>query len=183
MSRIGRRPITVPKGVQVTIEGTAVTVKGPKGQLHREFHPDMSIKMEDGAIVVSRPSDSNKHKALHGLTRALLANMIQGVESGFTRELIIEGVGYRADMQDKNLVLSVGVSHPVVIAPPAGITFEVAKGNRNVMVQGIDKQMVGEIAAQIRGVRPPEPYKGKGIAYAGERIRRKAGKAGKAGAK
>ncbi len=183
MSRIGRMPVAVPAGVQVSIEGASVTVKGPKGQLQQKFHPDMQISMQDGTIVVARPSDSNKHKALHGLTRALLANMIQGVADGYSRELVIEGVGYRADMQDKNLVLSVGFSHTVVVTPPAGIAFEVAKGNRNVFVQGIDKQMVGEVAAKIRGVRPPEPYKGKGIAYAGERIRRKAGKAGKAGVK
>lgn len=183
MSRIGRMPIPVPAGVQVHIEGQAVTVKGPKGQLHQQFHPDMTIGMQDGTIVVTRPSDDGKHRALHGLTRALLANMVQGVANGFTRELVIEGVGYRADMQEKNLVLSVGYSHPVVITPPPGVSFEVAKGNRNVFVHGIDKQVVGELAAKIRSVRPPEPYKGKGIAYAGERIRRKAGKAGKAGAK
>ncbi len=183
MSRIGRMPITVPPGVQVSIQGTLVTVKGPKGQLKQGFHPDIQIRMEDGVITVTRPSDEPKVRALHGLTRALLANMIQGVANGFTRELVIEGVGYRADMQDKSLVLSVGFSHPVVIAPPPEITFEVARGNRNITVQGIDKQMVGEMAAKIRSVRPPEPYKGKGIAYAGERVRRKPGKAGKAGAK
>ena len=176
-------PVAVPAGVEVKIEGTAVTVSGPKGQLHFDFHPDMQVSMQDGTIVVNRPSDNKKHRALHGLTRALLANMVQGVANGFTRDLVIEGVGYRADMQEKNLVLSVGYSHPVVIAPPPGISFEVAKGNRNITVQGIDKQAVGEIAAEIRSVRPPEPYKGKGIAYAGEQIRRKAGKAGKAGVK
>jgi large subunit ribosomal protein L6 len=176
-------PVAVPGGVQVDIQGTSVTVRGPRGQLHFDFHADMQIGMADGAIVVQRPSDEKRHRALHGLTRALLANMVQGVANGFSRELVIEGVGYRADMQDKNLVLSVGYSHPVVIAPPDGINFEVARGNRSITVQGIDKQAVGEIAAKIRGVRPPEPYKGKGIAYAGEKIRRKAGKAGKAGAK
>ncbi len=176
-------PVPVPAGVEVSIEGTSVTVKGPKGQLQQEFHPDMQISLQDATVVVTRPSDSGKHKALHGLTRALLANMVQGVANGYDRELVVEGVGYRADMQDKNLVLSVGFSHTVVIAPPAGIAFDVAKGNRNIFVRGIDKQMVGEVAAKIRSVRPPEPYKGKGIAYAGERIRRKAGKAGKAGAK
>jgi len=183
VSRIGRKPISVPAGVNVTIDGTAVTVKGPKGQLHQVFHPDITIAQENGTIVVTRPSDAPKVRALHGLTRALLANMILGVSNGFSRELVIEGVGYRADMQDKNLVLSVGFSHPVVIAPPAEITFEVAKGNRNITVSGIDKQLVGQMAAKIRDVRPPEPYKGFGIMYAGERIRRKAGKAGKAGAK
>jgi len=183
VSRIGRMPVPVPAGVQVSIEGTRVTVKGPKGQLTFDHHPDMTVAMRDGAIVVTRPTDEKRHRALHGLTRALLANMVQGVANGFSKELVIEGVGYRADMQDKNLVLTVGYSHPVVITPPPGITFEVAKGNRNIMVQGIDKQAVGEICAKIRSVRPPEPYKGKGIAYAGEQIRRKAGKAGKAGAK
>ncbi len=176
-------PVPVPAGVTVDIQGRAVTVSGPKGQLHFDVHPDMQVSMQDGSIVVNRPSDNKVHRALHGLTRALLANMVQGVASGFSRELVVEGVGYRADMQDKNLVLSVGYSHPVVVAPPPGITFEVAKGNRNITVQGIDKQAVGEIAAKIRSVRPPEPYKGKGIAYAGEQIRRKAGKAGKVGAK
>ncbi len=183
MSRIGRMPIAVPAGVQVNILGTSVTVKGPKGEMHFDFHRDMAVGQQDGTIVVTRSSDDPKHRALHGLTRALLANMIQGVSNGYRKELVIEGVGYRADMQEKNLVLSVGYSHPVVMTPPTGITFEVAKGNRNISVQGIDKQLVGEMAARIRNVRPPEPYKGKGIAYAGERIRRKAGKAGKAGAK
>lgn len=183
MSRIGRKPITVPDGVQVTIDGTAVTVKGPKGQLQQVFHPDITINQENGTIVVTRPSDAPKVRALHGLTRALLANMILGVSNGFSRELVIEGVGWRADMQDKNLVLSVGFSHPVVITPPAEISFEVAKGNHNITVSGIDKHLVGETAAKIRDVRRPEPYKGYGIMYAGEKIRRKAGKAGKAGAK
>jgi large subunit ribosomal protein L6 len=183
VSRIGRMPVAVPAGVQVDVQGTSVTVKGPKGQLHFDFHPEMQIGMQDGALVVTRPSDNKKHRALHGLTRALLANMVKGVSEGFSRELVITGVGYRADMQDQNLVLSVGYSHPVVFAPPPGITFEVARGNHNITVRGIDKQVVGEIAARIRRTRPPEPYKGKGIAYAGEQIRRKAGKAGKAGAK
>ena len=176
-------PIPVPAGVKVSIDGSQVTVEGAKGQLQRTFHPDVTIGMEDGTIVVTRSTDQPKHRALHGLTRALLANMIQGVANGFTRELVIEGVGYRADMQDRNLVLSVGYSHQVVMAPPEGIAFEVAKGNRGITVSGIDKELVGEVAAKVRAVRPPEPYKGKGIAYAGEKIRRKAGKAGKAGAK
>ncbi len=176
-------PVPVPDGVTVNIQGTMVTVKGPKGQLQREFHQDMQIASQDGTLVVTRPSDSGKHRALHGLTRALLANMVEGVSKGYSRELVIEGVGYRADLQEKNLVLSLGFSHPVVMTPPDGIAFEVARGNRNITVQGIDKELVGEIAARIRRLRPPEPYKGKGVAYAGERIRRKAGKAGKAGAK
>lgn len=175
-------PVTVPSGVEVRIQDSLVTVKGPKGQLQQEFHPDMRIGMQDESIVVTRPSDSPNHRALHGLTRALLANMVEGVSRGYTRELVIEGVGYRADLQDKNLVVSVGYSHPIVVAPPAGISFEVPRGNRNILVHGIDKQLVGEVAAKIRGLRPPEPYKGKGIAYVGERIRRKPGKAGKAGA-
>ncbi|MCL6429923.1 MAG: 50S ribosomal protein L6 [Anaerolineae bacterium] len=184
MSRIGRKPITVPEGVSVQVRGTTVTVQGPKGKLERVFHPDMEIaRVDDSTVVVRRPSDAPRHRALHGLTRALIANMIEGVSQGYRRELVIEGVGYRADMQDQNLVLSVGYSHPVVITPPPGISFEVARGNRNVYVDGIDKELVGEVAAKVRAVRPPEPYKGKGIAYAGERIRRKAGKAGKAGAK
>jgi len=183
VSRIGRMPIPVPAGVKVSVQGSRVTVQGAKGQLERTFHPDISIGMENGTIVVTRPTDQPKHRALHGLTRALLANMIHGVANGFTRELVIEGVGYRADMQDRNLVLSVGYSHQVVMAPPEGVTFEVAKGNRGITVSGIDKELVGEVAAKVRAVRPPEPYKGKGIAYAGEKIRRKAGKAGKAGAK
>lgn len=183
MSRIGRMPVPVPAGVTVAINDRQVTVKGPRGQLQREFHPEMAIAEQDGVLVVTRPSDSSTHRSLHGLTRALLANMVEGVSNGYSKELVIEGVGYRADMQDKNLVLSLGLSHPVVVAPPEGITFEVARGNRNVMVQGIDKELVGEIAARIRRLRPPEPYKGRGIAYAGERIRRKAGKAGKVGAK
>jgi large subunit ribosomal protein L6 len=175
-------PIPVPAGVTVDIRDAWVTVKGPKGELQRRFHPDIQIsQQDDGTIVVTRPSDSSTHRALHGLTRALLANMVQGVAEGYSRELVIEGVGYRADMQDKNLVLSLGYSHPVVVTPPPGIAFEVARGNRNLVVQGIDKELVGEVAAKIRSLRPPEPYKGKGVAYAGERIRRKAGKAGKVG--
>jgi large subunit ribosomal protein L6 len=183
VSRIGRMPVPVPDGVTVEIQDKRVTVKGPKGQLQRDFHPEMTISKQDGAIVVTRPSDRPTHRALHGLTRALLANMVEGVSKGYSKELVIEGVGYRADLQDKSLVLSLGFSHPVVVTPPAGVVFEVARGNRNITVQGIDKELVGEVAAKIRGLRPPEPYKGKGIAYAGERIRRKPGKAGKAGVK
>lgn len=185
VSRIGRRPIAVPAGVTVSIQGTTVTVQGPKGRLQRTFHPDMQIvKRDDSTVVVEcPPSRDPRYRALHGLTRALIANMIEGVSQGYRRELVIEGVGYRADMQDKNLVLSVGYSHPVTITPPPGISFEVAKGNRNIYIDGIDKELVGEVAAKVRAVRPPEPYKGKGIAYAGEQIRRKPGKAGKAGAK
>lgn len=181
MSRIGRLPIPIPKGVQVQINGTTVTVKGPKGQLTRTFHPDMQIVMEDSKILVRRPSDQRFHKALHGLTRSLLANMVQGVSEGFSKTLEIEGTGYRAELQGKTLVLNVGYSHPVRIEPPDGISFQVEQGGRRVSVLGIDKELVGEVAARIRAVRKPEPYKGKGIRYAGEYIRRKAGKAGKVG--
>lgn len=179
MSRIGRMPVTVPQGVSVDIKKTTVRVKGPKGELLRTFDPDMKIKLEDSQIVVERPTDHRRHRALHGLTRALLNNMVLGVSDGFVRRLQIEGVGYRAESQGKNLVLNVGYSHPVIIEPPAGITFEVEKGYRTISVSGIDKELVGEMAARIRRVRPPEPYKGKGIRYEGEYVRRKAGKAGK----
>lgn len=179
MSRIGRMPVTIPQGVAVSIQGNQVTVKGPKGQLSRQFHPDIRIDMQDGHLVVSRPSDAPQHRALHGLTRALLANMVQGVAEGFRKHLEIEGVGYRADVQGTNLVLNVGYSHPIQVTPPQGITFSVDKSGKVLTVEGIDKELVGEIAARIRRVRKPEPYKGKGIRYAGERIRRKAGKAGK----
>jgi len=179
MSRIGRLPITVPQGVTVNVQKNTVRVKGPKGELSRTFDPDMQIAMEDNKIVVQRPTDHRRHRALHGLTRALLYNMVMGVSEGFVRRLEIQGVGYRAEQQGKNLVLNVGYSHPVVIEPPDGISFEVEKGYRGISVSGVDKEMVGEMAARIRRVRPPEPYKGKGIRYEGEYVRRKAGKAGK----
>lgn len=179
MSRIGRLPITVPQGVTVNVQKNTVRVKGPKGELLRTFDPDMQIAMEDNSIVVQRPTDHRRHRALHGLTRALLNNMVIGVSEGFVRRLEIQGVGYRAELQGKNLVLNVGYSHPVVIEPPDGISFEVEKGYRGISVSGVDKEMVGEMAARIRRVRPPEPYKGKGIRYEGEYVRRKAGKAGK----
>jgi large subunit ribosomal protein L6 len=179
MSRIGRLPITVPQGVTVNVQKNTVQVKGPKGELLRTFDPDMQIAMKDNNIVVQRPTDHRRHRALHGLTRALLYNMVLGVSEGFVRRLEIQGVGYRAELQGKNLVLNVGYSHPVVIEPPDGISFEVEKGYRGISVLGVDKEMVGEMAARIRRVRPPEPYKGKGIRYEGEYVRRKAGKAGK----
>jgi large subunit ribosomal protein L6 len=179
MSRIGRMPIPVPQGVTVDIHKSSVRVKGPKGEISRDFDPDMQINLKDNQIVIQRPTDHRRHRALHGLTRALLNNMVLGVSQGFTRQLQIEGVGYRAELQGKNLVLNVGYSHPVVIEPPADISFEVERGNRVLRVSGIDKELVGEIAARIRRVRPPEPYKGKGIRYSGEYVRRKAGKAGK----
>lgn len=180
MSRIGRLPVVVPQGVTVNINKNNVVVKGPKGELSRDFPPEINLAQEDGRIVVSRNSDHRIHRAKHGLTRALLYNMVTGVSTGFRRNLYIEGVGYRANVQGSNLELSVGYSHPVVFEPPAGISFEVDKSGRELAVLGIDKELVGEIAARIRRTRPPEPYKGKGIRYAGERIRRKAGKAGKA---
>ncbi|HOQ23950.1 MAG TPA: 50S ribosomal protein L6 [Bacillota bacterium] len=182
MSRIGRKPITVPSGVQVTIDGNNVKVKGPKGELAREIHPDMKLVSKDGVLEVERPSDEKFHKALHGLTRTLVANMVEGVTNGFSKELEINGVGNRAAMQGKKLVLNMGYSHPVEIEPMEGITVEVPAANK-IIVKGADKQTVGQMAAIIRAVRQPEPYKGKGIKYANEVIRRKAGKAGKSGKK
>ncbi len=181
MSRIGMLPIIIPQGVTVKINKNSVTVKGPKGELNRDFPPEMTLNQEDGQIKVTRNSDHRTHRAKHGLTRALLNNMVIGVSTGFKRELEIQGVGYRAAMEGKNLVLNVGYSHPVVIEPPANTAFEVTgKAGRALAVSGIDKEVVGEFAARIRRVRPPEPYKGKGIRYLGEHVRRKAGKAGKA---
>ena len=182
MSRIGRMPIPTPDGVMVDIKDNRVTVKGPKGELSKTFHRDISISLRDGQIVVTRPSDDPFHRSLHGLTRALLANMVEGVTKGFRKELEIHGVGYRAEMQGRSLLLRVGYSHPVKIEPPEGITITIEKGYKNVIVEGVDKELVGEWAARIRAVRKPEPYKGKGIRYAGEWVRRKAGKAGKIGA-
>ncbi|MCZ7567539.1 MAG: 50S ribosomal protein L6 [Ardenticatenaceae bacterium] len=182
MSRIGKMPVPLPKGVTVDIKGPAVTVKGPKGTLTRAFHKDILIRQEDGTLYVERPSDRQEHRALHGLTRALLANMVQGVSSGYKRELQIEGTGYRAEIQGKNLVLNVGYSHPITFEPPTSeVVFTVDRTGKNISIEGIDKEVVGELAARVRGTRPPEPYKGKGVRYAGERIRRKAGKAGKVG--
>ena len=179
MSRIGRLPIEVPAGVEVKIDGSYVKVKGPKGELEWTFSPDIVIKKEDGIIVVERPSDQPTHRSLHGTSRAVLNNMVVGVSQGFERILLIEGVGYRAEMDGDNLVLNVGYSHSVVVKPPEGISFEVDTRARQIKVSGYDKQVVGQVAANIRKVRPTEPYKGKGIRYQGERVRRKAGKAGK----
>ena len=180
MSRIGVKPIPVPRGVDVQVgPENAVKVKGPKGELGQVFTTRLSIVQDDGVIRVERPNDQREVKALHGLTRSLLNNMVVGVTDGYTKNLEILGVGYRAQLQGKNLTLNVGYSHPVVMIPPDGITYAV-EGNNRVAVSGIDKQVVGEEAARIRGVRPPEPYKGKGIRYQGEVVRRKAGKAGKA---
>jgi large subunit ribosomal protein L6 len=179
MSRIGRMSITVPTGVTVSINKNSVAVKGPKGELSRDFPPEIEVVQEDGALNVKRNSDNRLHRSKHGLVRALLNNMVVGVSQGFKRELHIEGVGYRAGKQGSNLELNVGYSHPVVFEPPEGISFEVDKTGRELVVHGFDKELVGEISARIRRTRPPEPYKGKGIRYVGERVRRKAGKAGK----
>jgi large subunit ribosomal protein L6 len=179
MSRVGRRPIELPGDVKVDVRGNHVEVSGSKGKLSQTFRPEMTIKVEDGRLLVERPSDSRQHRAFHGLTRALLNNMVTGVSEGFNRRLQVEGVGYRAELSGNNLVLNVGYSHPVEIEPPEGVTFEVENRGKQINVSGIDKQVVGEITAKIRKVRPPEPYKGKGIRYVGEYVRRKAGKAGK----
>lgn len=179
MSRIGRAPIAVPAGVEVKINGNVIDVKGPKGQLSREFHPEMQVELNDGFITVTRPSEDKKHRSLHGLTRTLIANMVQGVTEGFTRNLEIHGVGYRAAKQGNKLVLSLGYSHPIEVEPAPGIEIEVPTPTK-ITVKGIDKELVGQTAANIRDFRRPEPYLGKGIRYEGERVRRKAGKAGKA---
>ncbi len=179
MSRIGRLPIEVPAGVEIKIDGSYVHIKGPKGELDWTFSPDMTIKMEDGMVVVARPSDQPRHRALHGTTRSLINNMMIGVSKGFERVLEIEGVGYRAELDGNNLIINVGFSHPVVVEPPEGIDFEVDMKVRQIRVKGYDKQVVGQVAADIRKLRPPEPYKGKGIRYQGEYVRRKPGKAGK----
>ncbi|MGE5606013.1 MAG: 50S ribosomal protein L6 [Bacteroidota bacterium] len=178
MSRIGRKPIAIPQGVQVDILGNNVKVKGPKGELNQVVHPDMKVSLNNGIITVERPTDEKKHRALHGLTRTLVSNMISGVTNGYTKALDINGVGYRAAKQGKNLVLTIGYSHPVEIQPLPGIEFDVPAPNK-IIVKGIDKQIVGQMAAEIRAVREPEPYKGKGIKYESEVIRRKAGKTGK----
>jgi len=182
MSRIGRLPITVPSGVDVTIEGRTVTVKGPKGSLTRELHPDMTVAREDDRLVVTRPTEQKTHKQLHGLTRTLVNNMVVGVTDGYRKSLEITGVGYRAAKVGEKLQLNLGYSHPIEIAPPTGISFEV-ENPTHLAVLGIDKELVGQVAAQVRSTRKPEPYKGKGVKYAGEYIRRKAGKAGKIGGK
>lgn len=180
MSRIGLRPIPIPSGVDVQIDTGRVTVKGPKGELFEDVSRALSIDQQNGDILVRRPNDERKNRQLHGLTRTLIANMVIGVTDGYTRALEIQGVGYRAALDGTTLVLNVGYSHPVRIEPPAGITFASETPTR-ITVSGIDKQLVGEMASRIRRTRPPEPYKGKGIRYAGEFVRRKAGKAGKVG--
>jgi large subunit ribosomal protein L6 len=182
MSRIGRLPIAVPSGVDVTIDGRTVTVKGPKGSLTRELHPDIAVSREDDRLVVTRPTEQKTHKQLHGLTRSLVNNMVVGVTDGYRKSLEITGVGYRAAKVGEKLQLNLGYSHPIEIAPPQGISFEV-ENPTHLSVVGIDKELVGQVAAQVRSTRKPEPYKGKGVRYAGEYIRRKAGKAGKIGGK
>ncbi|MEO5884639.1 MAG: 50S ribosomal protein L6 [Candidatus Limnocylindrales bacterium] len=182
MSRIGRLPITVPTTVDVTIDGRQLTVTGPKGTLSRALHPDMSVNQEDGIIVVTRPTEQKTHKQLHGLTRTLVNNMVVGVTDGYRKGLEITGVGYRATLNGRKLTLNLGYSHPIEIDPPEGISFEVENPTRLAVI-GIDKELVGQIAAKVRSTRKPEPYKGKGVRYAGEVIRRKAGKAGKVGGK
>ena len=178
MSRVAKAPIKLPKGVTVEISGQDVKVKGPKGTLAQSFNPDMQITLEEGTVMVRRPSDARQHRSLHGLTRTLVSNMVVGVSEGFRKDMEIVGVGYRAALKGTDLDLSLGLSHPMVVKAPEGITFEVPAPNR-ISVIGIDKQRVGQIAAEIRKIRPPEPYKGKGIRYAGEHVRRKVGKAAK----
>lgn len=179
MSRIGKKPVPVPAGVQITVtEDKVVTVKGPLGQLEQQMPQEIDVSIEGGQALVTRPSDAKEHRSLHGLTRSLLANMVEGVTKGYVRNLEIVGVGYRAAMQGKDISLTVGYSHPVIINPPLGVEFEVPAPNK-ISVKGIDKQVVGQIAAEIRAVRKPEPYLGKGIKYEGEQIRRIVGKAGK----
>jgi large subunit ribosomal protein L6 len=175
MSRIGRQPISVPEGVTVAVEPESVTVNGPKGELSERVNRDIEVKEEEGTLVVSRPTDRGEHRALHGLTRSLIANMVEGVTEGFEKRLEIQGVGYRAQLQGKKLVLALGFSHSVEIEAPDGIDFEVPAPTQ-IVVRGISKQMVGEVAAKIRKKRPPEPYKGKGIRYEGEYVARKVGK-------
>jgi len=178
MSRIGKQPIPVPPAVNVQIDGQTITVKGPRGELQRQVHRDIRLHQDDGKVTVTRQSDSPYHRALHGLTRALLANMVSGVADGFSKTLELQGVGYRAQQMGKNIQVAVGYSHPVDVQAPAGIELEV-DGTSKIHVRGIDKELVGQVAAEIRALRPPEPYKGKGIRYEGEHVRRKAGKAGK----
>ena len=175
MSRIGRKPITIPSGVTVTVDGSTVKVKGPKGELSRTFEPSMKVRQEGNELLVERPNDDKREKALHGLTRALLSNMVTGVTEGFKKTLEIIGVGYRAEKKGKNLVVSVGYSHPVNYPEPDGITLT-TPAPTTIVVEGVDKQKVGQVAAELREFRPPEPYKGKGIRYQGEQVRRKAGK-------
>ena len=177
MSRIGKKPVTVPKGVNLDLQGSTVAVKGPKGELRRTLHPEMKVSLQDGSFTVERPSDDKRHKALHGLTRTLVQNMVEGVSKGFSKTLEIQGVGYKAEAKPYGVNLIVGYSHPVKYEAPKGIKISV-ENNTVVKVEGADKEVVGQVAAELRSVRPPEPYKGKGIRYQGEQVRRKAGKTG-----
>jgi large subunit ribosomal protein L6 len=177
VSRIGKLPIPIPEKVEVNLKNNLLSCKGPKGELKRQFHPEMNIKLENGEIIVSRPSDNKSHRSLHGLTRSLVANMIEGVNNGFTRKLEIVGVGYKAEMNGKNLVLTIGYSHPIVVNFPDTVKASVPV-QTEIVIEGSDKELVGMIAAKIRSFRKPEPYKGKGIRYSGEYVRRKAGKTG-----
>jgi large subunit ribosomal protein L6 len=181
MSRVGKKPVTLPKGVQVDIQGTTVKVKGPKGELSRTFSPEMTIEMDNGQLVIRRPSEERRIRALHGTTRALVQNMVAGVSNGFSKVLQVEGVGYRAEMKGQQLVMALGYSHLVPVDPPPGISFAVDDKTKTITISGIDRELVGQVTADIRAWRPPEPYKGKGLRYLGERVRRKAGKAGKVG--
>jgi large subunit ribosomal protein L6 len=182
MSRIGRRPVPIPKGVTVQLEGSRLTVKGPKGEISRAIHAELSVAVEDSTLLVRRPSDENRHKALHGLTRTLVANMVEGVTQGYSKSLEIQGVGYKAEPKPFGVQLVVGFSHPVPYEAPKGIKISVTN-NVLIKVEGVDKELVGQVAAELRNVRPPEPYKGKGIRYVGEQVRRKAGKSAQAVAK
>jgi large subunit ribosomal protein L6 len=181
VSRIGRLPISVPQGVQVNVKGNNVIMRGPRGTLERRFHPDMTIVLEEELLRVTRPTNNRHHRSLHGLTRALLANMVTGVSQGYQRELLIEGVGYRAEIQSDRLVMQLGFSHPVTVEPPENVTFQVQDRGKRIVVEGIDKEVVGQICADIRKWRPPEPYLGKGIRYKDEHVRHKAGKSGRVG--
>jgi large subunit ribosomal protein L6 len=177
MSRIGRKPVPVPNGVTVTVNGPAITVKGPRGELSRKLHPEMQVKVENGTVTVERPSDEDRHRALHGLTRSLIANMVEGVTQGYKKQLEITGVGYKAEVKPFGLQLALGYSHPVEYRAPAGIKLTAPQPTA-VVIEGADKEKVGQVAAEIRALRKPEPYKGKGVKYQGEQVRRKAGKAG-----
>ena len=179
MSRVGKNPVTLPAGVQMDVDGLTVKVKGPKGELSRTFVPPMTIERTADGLTVKRPSDAPSVRALHGTTRALIQNMVLGVSQGFRKVLVVEGVGYRAEMKGKQLVMALGYSHPVPVDPPDGITFAVDEKTKTITITGIDKELVGQVASDIRSWRPPEPYKGKGLRYSDEKVRRKAGKAGK----
>jgi large subunit ribosomal protein L6 len=182
MSRIGKRPVDLPKGVTVSVDGNTVKVKGPRGELERTFPSDLSVSTEGSTISIARPSDEPRHKALHGMSRTLLANMVEGVSNGFRKQLDIVGVGYKAETRPYGLQLALGFSHPIEFKAPTGIKLTAPQPTQ-IIIEGANKEVVGQVAAEIRGLRPPEPYKGKGIKYAGEQVRRKAGKAGKAGGK